>query len=283
MFLHDKSQEYLRICQRTPGPSNWQTKRKVCQAATTNYEANRYRDVLAQDVGLVDLPDDVYINANFVKINKDKYIMCQAPLPTTFQHHYAMIWQHKVFVSVMLTALDEGLRHKADCYWPILNETLVISDEFTVQNTAEVKLDGIITLRILEITHAKTSETRQHYHLQYENWHDHSVPKQLEEIKTLLSYMKVFGILGHDKCYADVKIIHCSAGIGRSGTLVACDQVSKYPNLNVSWLVERIRRQRLGAVQDLSQYQFIYDFLYSNCKSDITSASNKRCRLIQSC
>jgi protein tyrosine phosphatase len=107
----------------------------------------------------------------------------------------------------------------------------------------------------------------------------------LNEIKLLLSYMKIFSLLGVDKEYSSIKIVHCSAGIGRSGTLVACDQISKCGATNIPSLVGRIRRQRLGAVQTLSQYNFIYDFqeFLQPINGDACIAeSHKRSRLVQS-
>jgi protein tyrosine phosphatase len=62
-------------------------------------------------------------------------------------------------------------------------------------------------------------------------------------------------------------IIHCSAGIGRTGTVLAIVDAMRiilakdFDNLSIFKLVYNLRMHRYGSVQTFKQYQFIYEFL----------------------
>ena len=57
-------------------------------------------------------------------------------------------------------------------------------------------------------------------------------------------------------------VIHCSAGIGRTGTYGAIDislrQLAATGKVNVEGNVRKIRSQRYFAVQTPEQYEFVY-------------------------
>jgi len=61
----------------------------------------------------------------------------------------------------------------------------------------------------------------------------------------------------------DPIVVHCSAGIGRTGTFVAihmCLQRFKIErNYDVKETVTNLRKQRIGMVQSLEQYTFIHE------------------------
>jgi protein tyrosine phosphatase len=62
-------------------------------------------------------------------------------------------------------------------------------------------------------------------------------------------------------------VVHCSAGIGRTGTLLAIIDALRIieadPNSKISIfnLVYNLRLHRFGSVQTFEQYQFIYEFV----------------------
>ncbi len=59
-------------------------------------------------------------------------------------------------------------------------------------------------------------------------------------------------------------MVHCAAGIGRTGTILACYLV-KYKKMSVSDAVEKVRKERPGSIQSESQelavslyYKFVH-------------------------
>ena len=61
-------------------------------------------------------------------------------------------------------------------------------------------------------------------------------------------------------------VLHCSAGVGRTGTLIAIiDGIGLIERgdkeISIHDIVANIRRQRFGSVQTKEQYEFIYKFL----------------------
>ena len=64
----------------------------------------------------------------------------------------------------------------------------------------------------------QTNEIQRVTHLNYTGWPDHGTPSQPEQLLTFISYMR------HVHQSGPI-ITHCSAGIGRSGTLICIDVV----------------------------------------------------------
>lgn len=64
----------------------------------------------------------------------------------------------------------------------------------------------------------QTGEVRHISHLNFTAWPDHDTPSQPDDLLTFISYMRHIHTSGPI-------ITHCSAGIGRSGTLICIDVV----------------------------------------------------------
>merc|ERR1712070_254654 len=59
--------------------------------------------------------------------------------------------------------------------------------------------------------------------------------------------------------------VHCSAGIGRTGTFMATDitlrRLLAAGNVDLMSTVSHMRQERAGSVQTIAQYRFLYDAL----------------------
>lgn len=234
-----------------------------------NYRRNRYRDVLANDNTRVRLglrAGSDYINANFIggfEGTSTLYIACQAPLPATYTDFWRMIWEQSVPIIVMLTPLVEKSRIKAHQYWPGPGET-ERHGPYTVRSQSTT-IYKAITIRKFWLLFE--DQTREIVQLHYEEWKDMSVPERPTGILTLVDvthkFLKRSGTRGGGG-YLPVAV-HCSAGIGRTGTFIGLDiAMQQYQNLShfsIPEIVRRMREQRFGMVQTEEQYLFIYKAL----------------------
>ncbi|XP_058151914.1 tyrosine-protein phosphatase non-receptor type 13 isoform X12 [Dasypus novemcinctus] len=228
-----------------------------------NRRKNRYKNILPYDATRVPLGDEGgYINASFIKIPVGEeefvYIACQGPLPTTVGDFWQMIWEQKSTVIAMMTQEVEGERIKCQRYWPnILGKTTMVNDRLRLALVQMQQLKGFV-VRAMTLEDIQTGEVRPISHLNFTAWPDHDTPSQPDNLLTFISYMRHVHKAGPI-------ITHCSAGIGRSGTLICIDVVlgliSQDLDFDISDLVRCMRLQRHGMVQTEDQYIFCYQVI----------------------
>jgi protein tyrosine phosphatase len=207
-----------------------------------NKRFNRHLDVLPDPRTRVPLPmldDDVatsYINANYIHGpdgSSKGYICAMGPLPATLKTWWRMIWQEKVTCIVMVTGLIEKNVKKCERYWaPRPGQKVKVADMF-VRTKAVSEGKGYLRT-LLEIQHS-SGQTRQIMHLWYNSWPDHGVPRTEEgrPDPTNLLYM----IRDSHRSEAELNeggpmLTHCSAGVGRSGTVIALDYACQLMEAN---------------------------------------------------
>ncbi|XP_028318120.1 tyrosine-protein phosphatase non-receptor type 13 isoform X2 [Gouania willdenowi] len=228
-----------------------------------NKKKNRYKNIVPFDTTRVVLgKDGGYINANFIKMPvKDEdfmYIACQGPLPTTLRDFWQMVWEQKSNVIAMMTQEVEAGKVKCQRYWPDTPRTAEMVDErLQIMLIQDQNLDNFV-IRLIEVKDVQTNQTQLVTHLNYTGWPDHGTPSQPEQLLTFISYMRHIHQSGPI-------ITHCSAGIGRSGTLICIDVVlgliSKDADFDISAVVRNMRLQRHGMVQTEDQYIFCYQVI----------------------
>ncbi|XP_072611790.1 tyrosine-protein phosphatase non-receptor type 13 isoform X17 [Vulpes vulpes] len=228
-----------------------------------NRRKNRYKNILPYDATRVPLGEEGgYINASFIKIPVGKeefvYIACQGPLPTTVGDFWQMIWEQKSTVIAMMTQEVEGEKIKCQRYWPnILGQTTMVNDRLRLALVRMQQLKGFV-VRAMALEEIQTGEMRHISHLNFTAWPDHDTPSQPDDLLTFISYMRHIHRSGPI-------ITHCSAGIGRSGTLICIDVVlgliSQDLEFDISDLVRCMRLQRHGMVQTEDQYIFCYQVI----------------------
>ena len=54
-------------------------------------------------------------------------------------------------------------------------------------------------------------------------------------------------------------LVHCLAGLGRTGTVLACYLV-KYQNMTTDEATQKVREERSGSIQSFSQEEIIFQF-----------------------
>ncbi|XP_039881138.1 receptor-type tyrosine-protein phosphatase eta-like isoform X5 [Simochromis diagramma] len=234
-----------------------------------NKPKNRYNNVLPYDSSRVKLsilhgsPSDDYINANYMPgyNSRKEFIAAQGPLPTTVNDFWRMIWEKNVQTLVMLTRCNEQGRVKCEQYWSSGTKRC---DNIIVKATSEITLEDW-TLRDFDIKNVKTAETRAVRHFHFTAWPDHGVPETTE---LLISFRHL--VREHMNQYSkhSPTVVHCSAGVGRTGTFIAIDrlifQIERENTVDVFGIVHDLRMHRPLMVQTEDQYVFL-----NQCALDI--------------
>eukprot|EP01120_Amphizonella_sp_Union-15-10_P015468 TRINITY_DN7971_c0_g1_i1.p1 TRINITY_DN7971_c0_g1~~TRINITY_DN7971_c0_g1_i1.p1 ORF type:complete len:369 (-),score=30.44 TRINITY_DN7971_c0_g1_i1:6-1112(-) len=270
-------------------------------SANVNKNKNRYMNVLPPEKTRVKLSvlegieGSDYINANFISVGlsepQKRYISTQGPLRNTVCDFWRMIWEHNCAIIVMLTNMFENGQEKCTEYWPS-KEHLTIS--FNILNVTLNKTECIATgLYLRRLTLTKDGFSRCVTHFQYTVWPDHGLPT--EGIDTFLKLVRLVNDENHSSNqYPRPPIcVHCSAGIGRTGTFCTVNNVLQHinqeveksrtiPPVSILNTVLDLRRQRPGMVQTKEQYYFCYKAIlreYKFIKSHLShQAKNPRVR-----
>ncbi|XP_011175573.2 tyrosine-protein phosphatase 10D isoform X2 [Solenopsis invicta] len=227
-----------------------------------NRKKNRYSDILPYDFSRVKLevidndPNTDYINASFIKgySGEDEYIACQGPKEETTYDFWRMVNQYNINIIVMLTQLVEKGKEKCHQYYPIIGESFRY-ENMTIRCTSELDF-RTHTQRTLVLQ--KENKKRSITHLHFKDWPDHDVPEDFDAMINFCQIMR--RNITANKGFI---VVHCSAGIGRTGTLIAIDillqQIRDNRKLDVFGTVYRLRHHRINMVQRESQYAYIYN------------------------
>ncbi|XP_059195802.1 tyrosine-protein phosphatase non-receptor type 2a isoform X2 [Centropristis striata] len=231
-----------------------------------NRNLNRYRDVSPYDHSRVKLEnsENDYINASLVMVEEAQraYILSQGPLRNTCGHFWLMIWEQCSKAVIMLNRVIEKGSEKCAQYWPTTEEQQMSFTDtgFVVRLLAEED-QSHYTIRVLELQNTMTGETREIYHFHYTTWPDFGVPESPASFLNFLFKIRESGSLGAEH---GPSVVHCSAGIGRSGTLALVDTClvlidrRKTPSVDIQKVLLDMREYRMGLIQTPDQLRFSY-------------------------
>lgn len=208
----------------------------------------------------------------------------QGPKDNTHGHIWRMIWHEcaSPAVIIMLTQTHESGREKCHQYYPhsiefphmVVNE----HDEFGDNVIFDITLLSLhddaqtrSTVRELEITDRASGEAKKVWHVLFSAWPDFSVPEGADK-HALLNLIPLSMEKNADAANSP-RIVHCSAGVGRSGTFIALDHLlaelaegtlDEVPDGKdpIEETVEALRSQRMMMVQGESQFLLLYETLH---------------------
>ncbi|XP_012577661.1 PREDICTED: receptor-type tyrosine-protein phosphatase F isoform X1 [Condylura cristata] len=230
-----------------------------------NKPKNRYANVIAYDHSRVILtsidgvPGSDYINANYIDgyRKQNAYIATQGPLPETMGDFWRMVWEQRTATVVMMTRLEEKSRVKCDQYWPPRGTETYGLIQVTLLDTVEL---ATYTMRTFALHKSGSSEKRELRQFQFMAWPDHGVPEYPTPILAFLRRVKTCNPLD-----AGPMVVHCSAGVGRTGCFVVIDamleRMKHEKTVDIYGHVTCMRSQRNYMVQTEDQYVFIHEAL----------------------
>ncbi|XP_061196028.1 receptor-type tyrosine-protein phosphatase epsilon-like [Saccostrea echinata] len=245
-----------------------------------NVSKNRYTTTFPYDHSRVILKksnpkESDYINANYIENAQDRraYIATQGPKPKTITDFWRMVWQENISIIVCLTNLKEGMKTKCALYWPNANDKIQ-NGQLYVRHQDE-KVYANHTVRKLRIQNIFENTERDVIMFHYTQWPDHGVPDPLSLVIFHRHVMRMSATY-----YAEYTLVHCSAGIGRTGTYIALDalyrQAEETGEINVPKYLKTMRKDRMNMIQGEDQYKTVYLALFESFRGKVRSISTDR-------
>ncbi|VDI09962.1 tyrosine-protein phosphatase non-receptor type 11 [Mytilus galloprovincialis] len=253
-----------------------------------NKPRNRYKNILPFDHTRIVLRDgdpqvigSDYINGNLISTEDDNldlkkgYIATQGALPNTVVDFWRMVWQENCRTIVMTTKEVERGKVKAVRYWPgpdhpennLTQSWDVYDGKMTLKHISQ-KQDTDFIYREFELYREGRdgkqleSTPRSIYHYHFLPWPDYGVPG---DPGSVLNFLNIVNTKQDSIKEAGPVVVHCSAGIGRTGTFIVIDIILNQIKLfgleceiDIQKTIQMVRSQRSGMVQTEAQYKFVY-------------------------
>ena len=232
------------------------------------FNLDRYSDIKPYKHNKISINNGKrYINASPINIGKkEKYfISTQGPKPETIEDFWTMVYENNSNVIVMLCNVTEGGRIKCENYWekPQMKKFSV-----EIQNEEKSKMH---TIRTLKLKIKEKNEERIINQIHFTAWPDHGIP-DISDGKVFQDFCEINQKVDELNNKNNPMIVHCSAGVGRTGTFVSMYLLEKeineqinakkeYIRFNIFNLVRKIKEMRMYMVQSEVQYEFIYAYV----------------------
>jgi len=207
---------------------------------------------------------DDYINASLINVRGQRYIAAMGPTAGTHEAFWRMIWEQNVECIVMLTQVQEKGREKCFPY---------LSADFPLPASEGGGRFVVVTLDVdpyphyhvttLLVARGSREAARRVHHYHLTAWPSFALPETpvLDGLLDMLQRLRTRRL----SLAGAPPLVHCSGGVGRTGTLLALDinlgMLAREGVVDVFGVVNHLRRQRPMMVHSAAQYRFIYEAL----------------------
>ncbi|EHH15693.1 hypothetical protein EGK_01817 [Macaca mulatta] len=193
--------------------------------------------------------------------NKNRYVdILPCPRDETVDDFWRMIWEQKATVIVMVTRCEEGNRNKCAEYWPSMEEGTRAFGDVVVKINQHKRCPDYIIQKLNIVNKKEKATGREVTHIQFTSWPDHGVPEDPHLLLKLRRRVNAFS-----NFFSGPIVVHCSAGVGRTGTYIGIDAMLEgleaENKVDVYGYVVKLRRQRCLMVQVEAQYILIHQAL----------------------
>ena len=178
----------------------------------------------------------------------------------------------------MITNLVEQGKRKCEQYWPETGSLMLGLIEVTM---VQESVQAHCTVRTLRLRHtrlqrrAEAGAVREVTQHQYTSWPDHGTPTNIAPVLSFIKKSSAACQVRADSRHLSPHLasqetegpllVHCSAGVGRTGTYIVIDSMLKQlrakGEINIASFLSHIRHQRAFLVQTEDQFRLIHDTL----------------------
>ncbi|XP_052281313.1 receptor-type tyrosine-protein phosphatase epsilon-like [Dreissena polymorpha] len=228
-----------------------------------NRGKTRYKQMYAYDHNRVPLTKEIdgdseYINASYIHgfEKAKKFIASQGTTEKNLVDFWSMIWQQRVDKIVMLTNLIEMGTMKCLQYWP---EELNSVCKYGRIDVKYIDVEEMFDYNIRTFTIKKGHDARLVKQFHFKSWPDKGVPD------TAWCLVDFWRAVNTQEEHQSPILVHCSAGVGRTGTFIALDNLISQAQIESCvrpfQIVEALREQRVSMVQTKEQYAYLHEAL----------------------
>ena len=266
----------------------------LSQKALDNLPCSRYSNILPFDRHAVSLSNGGYINASWILFPNlssiaSPFIIAQGPMHPDFYGvdttaaFWQMVLEHRAKAVVNLAKVEPGFSGCAR-YWPSNDDKATAHDGrrkglackplsenrgedlvVTVEKCEELEPGLWRRIVSLHRQRDKTSSTDIHQleHFHFEKWPNYDVATEGSATVNLLSRIVQIASIEEGEGNGPV-VVHCSGGVGRSGTFVAaaatllsCSKCTEWSTVKYAEHVALMRKQRHPwMVEGFEQFHF---------------------------